>query len=812
MAELASDIRYALRRLGRNPGFAAVAIVTLALGIGGNTAIFTIFDGILLRPLPFREPDRLVAVNETVPKFAYLAATLPVSGDHFLKWRKQSRSFEQFALFQEVRMNLTSYGEPVSLPAARASAALFPMLGIQAELGRTFSEEEDKFGKDQVVVLSDALWSRRFRRDPGIIGRKIVLDSDPYVVIGVLPPGVQLPKTSQLQSLSLPGDYAEIWKPLGLRDDEIEPLGDFNFGCIARLKPGVSFERAHADLNAIQNAIGQSLPEKIALMAHVIPLQHQLTGGTRASLVLLLAAVGAVLLIVCVNLANLLLARAAVRRRELAVRLAIGAGAWRLLRQALTESLLLAALGGALGVALAAWAVRAILANAPVDLPRAGEVQLDWRVLGFALAATVASGLLFGALPAWRATRTDPQSALQSGARATAGRRGAQLRRSLIAAEVALSAACLVAAGLLLNSFWRVMRVDKGFRVERAVTVQLDLPWTRYPGENRQAQFIRPLLEQVAALAGVTEVATSSELPLSGAGNNNLVMPEGADWPIMERPLADRRAVSPGFFRTMGIPLLSGRVFQDSDGDREVGVISASMARRLWPGQDPVGRRFVEGDNKAHPTLVVGVVGDVRGDSLTKPPNLTLYRPYWQRYQDHVGLVVRAGAAPAALAGAIRREIRRLDAEMPVPAFQTLDQLVDDSVAQRRFQLELVLLFAAAALALAAVGVYGVVSQLVTQRTNEIGIRMALGARAADVRRMVLLEGLAPVAGGLAVGFAAALLGGRMVSGMLFDVRAADPLTFAAVATVLLASALTACLIPARRATRIDPLDALRYE
>ncbi|MFY9727926.1 MAG: ABC transporter permease [Bryobacteraceae bacterium] len=812
MAELFSDVRYAVRVLARNPGFAAVAILTLALGIGGNTAIFTIFDGVLLRPLPFREPQRLAAINETIPKFAYLAPTFPVAADHFLKWRKQAHSFDQIALSQEIEMNLTSNGEPVRVSAGRVSAALFPLLGIQAKLGRTFRQEEDKLGNDRVVVLSDRLWSSRFQRDPAIVGRKIILDGNPYEVIGVLPAGVQLPKTSQVQSLAVPGDYAQLWKPLGLRVDEIQALGDFDFGCIARLAPGVSFERANAELNAIQDGIGRTLPEKIALLANVVPLQRQITGGTRASLVLLLAAVGAVLLIVCVNLANLLLARAAARRRELAVRLAIGAGAGRILRQMLTESLLLASLGGALGVAVAAWTLRVMLAGAPVDLPRIGEVHLDWRVLSFALAVTVLSGLLFGALPAWRATRTDPQTALQAGGRSTMGRHGGRVRRALIAVEVALSAACLVTGGLLLHSFSRVMQVDKGFRTERTLTVTLSLPWTRYRDRQHQSQFIRPLLDRVAALPGVTDVGTSNVLPLSGEGNNNVVMPEGANWPIVERPLADQRSVNPGFFRTMGIPLLSGRMFQDSDRERLVAVISAALARRLWPGENALGKKIVNGDDTDHPIEVVGMVGDVRGVSLTKTPNPTMYRPYWQRFQSNVGLVVRTGSAPAALAGAIRHEIRRLDPEMPVPAFQTLDQLVDESVAQRRFQLELVLLFAVAALALAAVGVYGVVAQLVSQRTNEIGIRMALGAHAGDVRRMVLLEGLGPVAAGLAAGFAAALLAGRLVSGLLFGVRATDPLTFGAVAAVLLAAALAACLIPARRATRIDPLEALRYE
>ena len=813
MSHLLSDLRYAARTLLRAPGFAAVSIIALALGIGANTVIFTIFNNVLLRPLPYRDPSRLVAVQAVVPKFAYLAPSIPVNAFSFLEFRKQARSIEQIAIFSERPTNLTSGGAPVRLTMARTSASLFPLLGVRPQVGRAFSEDEDKSGRDNIVVLSDLLWTERFQRDPAILGRKILLDGTPYEVVGVMPPGFRVPRTSQLQEAVVTDDYPQLWKPLGLQNYEMERLGNFNFGCIARLKPGVSAKAATAELTLIQAGILKDFPEKLEVLDTVVPLQQQIAGRSRQSLILLLAAVGAVLIVVCVNIANLLLARAAGRRREMAIRTAIGARPGRLVRQTLTESLVLAIAGGALGVALAEWSLKVILLHTPVDLPRISEVRMDGSVAGFAILLTLAAGAFFGALPAWRMARTDPQSALKAGSQTiTESRRGGRLRRVLIASEVALSAMCLAVGGLLLHSFVRVMQVDKGFQTERAITVTLGLPNVRYPKPADTARFVRALLERVREQPGVTATGESSMLPLQGEGNNNLVAAEGTNPPLAERPLADHRGASPDYFHAMGIPLLEGRIFQESDGDRRVAVISAGLARRLWPNADPVGRRFHEGDESQPMIEVVGVVGDVRGATLQKAPNPTSYQPYWQRNEHTVSLIVRTAMVPSAITASVRRVVQSLDRELPIPAFVTVAEIVDASVAHRRFQMDLVLLFAAAALLAAAVGVYGVISQTVAQRTNEIGIRMALGASASSVWRLVLLQGLAPVAAGLAVGLVGSLAAGRFVSGLLYGVGATDPFVFAGVALVLLAAATAACWLPARRATRVDPLVALRYE
>jgi putative ABC transport system permease protein len=813
MPDLLSDLRYAVRTLARSPGFAAVSVIALALGIGANTAIFTIFNGVLLRPLPYRDPGRLVAIHQIVPKFSNVAPSIPVNAYSFLEWRKRAHSFQEIALFGENQVNLTSPGDPVRITMARASASLFPILGVPPQLGRTFTADEDRPGSDRVVVISDRLWDERFHRSPSALGAKVLVDGTPYEVVGVMPAGFQVPRTSQLQAIANPDEYADLWKPFGLKDSEVDQLGDFDFGCIARLNPGVSALQATAELNLIEAAILKDLPQKVEILADAIPLQQQIGARSRQSLILLLAAVGVVLIVVCVNIANLLLARAAGRRREMAIRTAIGARTGRLIRQTLTESLVLAVAGGAAGILLADLAVRLLVLRAPVELPRLSDLRIDGTVALFAVLLTLASGAFFGILPAWRMARTDPQSALKGGSQTiTESRRGGRLRRILIAAEVALSAGCLAVGGLLLHSFVRVLQVDKGFQTEHAITVKLGLPGVRYPKSADTARFVRALLDRIGAQPGVLAAGESNMLPLAGEGNNNLVAAEGTNPPLLERPLADMRSASPDFFRAMGIPLLAGRIFRESDGDRRVAVVSAGFARRLWPNADPIGRRFRQGGEDQPLIEVIGVAGDVRGVSLQKTPNPTAYLPYWQRSDHGVSLVVRTAMDPAAIAATVREAIHSLDRELPIPRFETVAELVDESVAQRRFQMDLVLLFAFAALLAAAIGVYGVISQTVAQRTNEIGIRMALGAPESSVWRMVLRQGLAPVVAGLIVGLTGSLAAGRLIAGMLYGVGAADPLVFAGVAAVLLLAATAACILPARRATHVDPLVALRYE
>jgi putative ABC transport system permease protein len=807
------DFRYAARMLKKNPGFAAIAIGTLTLGIGANTAIFSVVDGVILRPLSYSSPERLFAVHEVVPKFANIAPLVPVNAMHFQGWRKNWSSAESLALISSQSMNLTGVGEPVRLNAGRVSSSLFPMLGVRARLGRTLLEEEDQPGRDHVVVLSDELWKRQFSADPKIVGRKIILDGNPFEVVGVLAPGFRFPKISQLYAMTIGGDRPELWKPFAIAKDELEEMGDFNYTCIARLRTGVTRIQALSELNVVQANFARQTKDRMDLLAEIVPLREQITGRGRAGLLTLLAAVGAILLIACVNVANLLLSRATGRRREIAIRSAVGASRSRLLRQMLSESILLAAVSGILGTALAAAAVKVLVTLAPVDLPRIDEVGLNLGVLAFTMAITLSSALLFGALPAWRLGHTDPQDALKSGARgSTEGHAGGRLRSILVGVEVGLSALCLIAGGLLLHSFVKLLSVDKGFETSRILTVDLSIPDARYPDLEKRAALLHAVVERVSALPGVVSAGLSNMLPLGGEGGNNIVQLEGQHLPIPERPLADIRQVSPAYWRTMGIPLQAGRFFSDADRSRKTALVSSLTARRLWPGQNAVGKRFRMGDDDSPLIEVVGITGDVRSVNLNTPPTLTIYIPYWQRFYGNAALAIRTAAAPAGIATATRAALREVEPQMPVPAFKTMDELVSESVSGRRFQLVLVLLFGLAALVLASLGIYGVVSYSAAQRSNEMGIRMALGATPSSVRALVMREGLTPVVVGLGAGIACALAVGRLLQNLLFGVRPADPITIAGVSLLLVGVAVIAGYVPARRATLVDPLTALRYE
>ncbi len=811
---MANDIRYALRTSAKNPGFTAIAIATLALGIGANTAIFSVVDGVLLKPLEFREPGRLVAIHEAVPKFSKIAPRVPVNAMHFLEWRRSVHAFEGLAMIGGSTLNLTGTGEPERLNGARVSSSLFPMLGVQAALGRTFREEEDQPGRDRVVVLSDGLWRRRFAADPTVIGRKIDLDGKPYEIVGVLPKSFHFPKLSQLYAMDIASERPELWKPFAVSKDELSDMGDFNYVGIGRLKPGVTLARALAELDSVQARLGMRAEEKVELKAVLVPLREQITSRSRSGLELLSMAVGAILLIACVNIANLLLARATGRRREMAIRAAVGASAGRLARQTLTESLMLALAGGVMGVALAGAGLKAILAYAPAGLARLDEVHLDGRVLWFSLGVSTLAGLVFGLLPAWRISRSDPQEAMQAGARgSTQGRGSGRLHSLLVSVEVGLSAVCLIAAGLLLDSFVKVMGADKGFAADRVVTVELNMPAARYPNLEARTEFLRTLIDRVRPLPGVVAAGVSNMLPLAGEGGNNLITIDGTNMPLMERPIADIRGVNPDYFRTMGIAPRAGRIFEEADRTRKIALVSAITAARFWPGENAVGKRFRIGDPSSEAVEVVGVVGDVRGVSLDRAPTITVYIPFWQRRswgQD--ALAVRTAGDPVALAPAIRTAIRGIDPQMAIPGFKTMRELVDESVSQRRFQMNLVLLFAATAMMLACLGIYGVVSYAVARRRNELGIRMALGARAGDVGWMVVRQGMTPVAIGLAAGLVVSLALGKLLAGLLYGVGAVDGVVMGAVALTLGAVALAASYLPARRAAKIDPMTALRYE
>jgi predicted permease len=808
-----ADGLYGFRQLRKYPGVTFVAILTLGLCIGANTAIFSVVDAVVIRPLSYRDATRLVAIHEVVPKLSHLAPLLPINGMHFHEWQKTAHSFDQLVLLGEREFTLTDRGEAERIPGARASSSIFSTLGVQPQLGRTFRPDEDAPGHDQVVIISHGLWARRFHADPAVIGKRIFLDGTSYEIVGVLPTDFHFPRFDQLFAMDIVADRPEIWKPFALTDQEMSSYGDFNYACIARLKPGVSIERARADLNLIQANISQQLPEKVELYTALLPLQEQITSRARAGLELLLAATGIVLLIGCVNVANLMLTRAVKRRQEMAVRAAMGANSRRLRQQMFVESLLLSILGGVAGVIVAYVGMRLMLSHIPFDLPRTDEVHLNWWILLFTLAVSTVTGVLCAILPAWYITKIDPLTTMKSATRgATSGSSLSRLRSILVGVETALSAACLILAGLLLHSLLNVLRVDGGFQAEHVVTAELNLPESQYPDLAKNVAFTGAMLTKVKTLPGVVAAGISSQLPLGGEGGNNVILAEGLDLPVLERPVADIRNASPGYFATMGIPLKKGRVFEDSDRGQNVALISDSAAERIWPGQDVIGKRFKNGDRDRPWMEVIGVVADIRGISLDKDPNPTVYLPYWERFRNHVSLVVRTNADPSMIAREIRSMIHESDAEIPVTALQTMQEIVSASVAPRRFQSTLVLAFALTAALLAGLGIYGVVGFSTAQRTNEIGIRMAIGAQRSNIATLIFGQALLPVGGGLIAGVLVALAFGRVLSASLFEVGVVDPATLVAVVCFLAVVAVAAIYLPFRQAMSVDPMVALRYE
>ena len=805
-----NEIRYAVRGLLRDRVFALMIVLSLAVGIGANTAIFSLINGVLLRPPDFPHPERLVALTQWAPKLLKAYPALPVNIAIYGEWRKRVAAFEQIGIARAAVFNLTGSGQPEQVRGALVSSTIFPVFGIQPRLGRGFTEREDQSGNDQVVILADSLWRRRYRADPAIIGRRILLDGKPYEVVGVLPASFHFPRQEKSAAASL-GEGLEVYKPLGYEPGDLEVhMGDFNYWTTARLRPGVSPARAQAELDVVQAAISRQLPGELDLHASLIPLQERMVGDVRQGLVLLMAAVGAVLLVLCVNLANLGLARAAGRARDSAIRTALGASRGRLLRQSIVESTLLALTGGALGIALAYWGLRVLLAVAPIELPRLSEVHVDGRVLLFALAISLLTGLIFGALPALRSMRSAPIETLKSAGRGnTEGRGGLRVRNVLVSLEVGLSATLLVTAGLLVASFSRLVSVDRGFQVERVLAMNVSLLSTKYPKPPERNAFFQRVLAKAAAMPGVQSASLVSALPLMGETWIDIVGTEHDTRPMVEQPSTNVRFVSPGYFQTLRVGLRDGRDFEEQDRNRVVCIVSAGLAQRLWGRENPVGRKL-----KGNGSLmeVVAVTPDFRSTSLDKDPVNMLYIPYWQRSRLGASLLVRTSMDPRSIANALRSAVWEIDSEVTVPEVRTLEEVLSRSVAERRFQMLLVALFAAGALALAAFGTYGVLSYAVSRRTGEMGIRMALGAQRGDVLGMVLRQGMTPVLVGLAGGAASAVAIGRYLESLLFQVSPRDPLAFAVSGAVLLVVSVAACLIPARRATRVSPTEALRFE
>jgi putative ABC transport system permease protein len=811
METLLQDLRHALRGLAKNLGFSIVAVVTLALGIGANTAIFSVVNGVLLKPLPFPNPSRLISI--TFVSREHARDVFPLSDADFLDWQAQNRGFEKIAAYCNSHFNLTGASTPQLVRGTWVTADFFSLLGVKPKFGRAFTIEDARPGSPPGVVLSYRFWQERFRSDSDVVGRTLTLDGRNLTIIGVMPPGFVFPGSS---SGSLPGRN-QLWRILQMAPTRRGPYYLWGLG---RLPSGVSADQARSELAAVGARIAQQNPLNNAhLVFRSLPLQRAMVGDVRPALLILLAAVGFVLLIATANVANLHLARAAGRRREMAIRAALGASPFRLTRQLLTESLLVAALGGALGLAGAFVGLRLLLAISPGNLPRLQEIGLDWTVLEFTAGISLFSGIVFGLAPAFQLSRAGQVEAMKAGTRsATAGPGGGQARSLFVVAEVALSLMLVLGAGLLLKSFLRLQDVNPGFPSRNLLTMQVTLPHVRYPKDEQISAFYQRLLERIEVLPGVESAAITMALPPNHMDVTDNFTVEGARIdPGQPPPLADLIFISPAYFKTLGVPLLKGRFFTDADraDAPKVAIINETMAKRFWPGADPIGKRLKTGgpERPKNPWMeIVGVVGDVKYAGLDAVPEPALYQPHQQAAWEAMYVVVRMGKEPASLAPALQNAVWSLDRDLALAGSRTMDQLLFESVEEPRFRMTLMLVFAALALALASVGIYGLMAYAVTQRTQEIGVRLALGALPADVLRLILRQGLLLTLAGIGLGMAGSLALTRLLSSLLFEVSATDPLTFVGVASLLGAIALLACYIPARRAMKVDPLVALRYE
>lgn len=796
-----NDLRYALRQLIKAPSFTVVAILTLALGIGACTAIFSVVNTVLLQPLDYPDPGRIVVIRETqLPQFPEFTVSPP----NYLDWQKQTKSFEKMAASSGMGVNLTGDGEPERLVGVRATAHYFNVYGIQPVLGRTFLPEEDAPGKNRVVVLSYPFWQRVFGGAADVVGRSVQLNGEPYLIIGVAPPGF--------------GGKVDTWVPMAFEPDETagDARGLHYVHVIARLRAGVTVAQAEAEMKVLASQLATQYPDSnkgwgILLMR----LQDSAVRDVRAVLYTLLGAVGCVLLIACANIANLLLARATARHREISIRSALGASQWRLMRQLLTESVLLGLCGGLAGILLARWGLDALLALAPPALTRAGEIRLDTGVLIFSLALSVLTGLVFGIAPAWLAARTDVNEALKQGSRgSTEGGARGRLRSTLVVMEVVFALMLLGGAGLLARSFMRLANVDPGFRPENATLLRLSLPEKKYPEPEQRSAFANALLERVRALPDVEAAGITHSMPLIGGYVLSFSIEGRPPIAPSDQPSTNYYAVTPDFFRATGIPLIRGRVFTERDDAKapRVAIINEAFARQFFPNEDPIGKRI---DIDLGPDAwreIVGIVGDIKQNGLDQATSAQSYEPFAQKPFSSIDLVIRTKGAPAALLGALRPAVYAVDKDQPVGAILPLEEILADSIARQRFAMTLLSVFSIVALVIAAVGIYGVMAYNVVQRTGEFGIRMALGAQRGDVLRLVLTQGGKLVGLGLLIGLAGTLAASRAMGSMLFNTSAYDPLTLGTITVLLAVVALVACFFPANRATKVNPIDALRAE
>ena len=801
------DLRYGFRTLLRNPGFCAVAILALALGIGPNTAIFTMVNAVLLKPLPVPEPNRVVMIWGTLLKSGF--DQMPVSAADYLEWKKQAHSFDQMSAafaIPEFGLNVSGAGDPERVSAALASKEFLPALGIKPIVGRNFLPEEDRPGGPPAVLISHALWQRRFHSDPAAIGRNLTVDGIPRTVVGVVP--------HELGEMVA----ADLWLPTAINPNNPERQ-NHQFGIVARLKPSVTVAEARAEMAVIARRLESAYPAtNTGWGVTLFPMAEMFTGRIRPVLLILLGAVGLLLLIACANLANLLLARAATREKEIAIRGALGAGRLRLIRQLLTESLVLALAGGALGLVLAAWGVRLLRSVVPDMFPMLQHMSVDVPVLAFTFGISILTGLLFGLVPAWRSSHTDLNTTLKEAAGRSESAGGShRIRSFLLAGEVALAVLLSVSAGLLLRSFVRVTEVNPGVRTANILTMNLSLPEVKYDTPQKRATFYKDLIERVDTLPGVRSAGAVVFLPLRVSilsfriWVNSFTIEGRPPVPQDKQPLADYRPATPGYFNTMGIALRQGRLFDQHDDldAKRVVLVNEAMVRKHFPHENPLGQRIVMGK----PMEIVGVVADAKLYGLDAPVEPAVYVPHAQHSGDSsMAVVVRTEGDPTVVAAAVRREILKLDPEQPISNVRSMEQVLSDSLMLRRVAMLLLTVFASLALTLATVGIYGLTAYSVSRRTHEIGLRVALGASQSQILRMVVGRGLVTSLIGAAIGVAAAFELTRGLSGMLYGVTATDPLVFAGVPLLLIAVSVLASYVPARKATRIDPLVALRYE
>jgi predicted permease len=812
METLFKDVRHGIRSLLKHPGFTTIAVVTLALGIGANTAIFSVINAVLLRPLPYHEPDRLVTIWEEMPQRGMYE--IPVSFANLRDWVDQTKTLDQISAYTFTNLNLSGVGEPARLGAVRSSANLFSLVGAAPLLGRLFLPEEDKEGANRVVILGHALWQSRFGSDSAIIGRSLTLDNQKHTVVGVMPSGFQFPVGFGYLGKVL-NDPIDLYVPLAATGKELG-RGHYSFFAMGRLKPGITIDQARAEMTTIEGRLEQQYPDtNTGIGIKLVPTQEQTVKAIRPALLVLLGAVAFLLLIACANIANLMLARGASRQKELAIRAALGASRLRVVRLLLSESLMLSLAGGCLGLLLAVWGTNALVALAPDNIPRLNEVGVDARVFGFTLAVSLVTGIVFGLVPALHAAKPDLNEALKEGLRGSMGSASGKRTRSvLVVVEVALSLVLIIGAGLMIKSFLRLQQMNIGFNPDHVLAVSVSLPSSRYPEDRQQVAFFQEALERLQSLPGIQSAGATTGLPLTLDIHGSDFRIEGHPEPEAGKEMIiNTRSVSPGYFGTLGISLIKGRDFSDRDKSEApaAAIINDELARIYFSGEDPIGKR-ISFDDRQSWISIVGIIGDVKQLGLDSSAKPEVYFPYLQVVAPEMSLVIRTSSNPLSLAAALKSQIQMIDKDLPIDDAKTMQQLLAESSSGRRFNMLLLSVFAAVALVLAIVGIYGVMSYTVARRTHEIGIRVAVGAQPLDVFRMVIGQGMKLAIIGVACGLAGAFGLTRLMTTMLFGVEPTDPATFVSIAVLLTGVTLVACYIPARRATKVDPLVALRYE